>query len=167
MSEYGEVRKLVADDCINDFDCGVDELNQFLKRYALFGQQSNSAQTYVVHHNKMVVGYYSLAVGGVSPDAAPKRIIKGLARHAVPVMILARLAVDRTHQNQGLGSALLKNALLRTAQAAEVAGIRAVLVHAKDEDACQWYQQWEFELSPTDNHHLFLLMKDLIKLLGT
>jgi predicted N-acetyltransferase YhbS len=76
-------------------------------------------------------------------------------------MILARLAVDVSHQRQGLGQALLKDALLRTSQAADIAGIRALLVHAKDESARQWYMNWEFEPSATDPFHLFLLLKDL------
>jgi GNAT superfamily N-acetyltransferase len=85
---------------------------------------------------------------------------KGLARHPVPVMILARLAVDKD-QRKGLGQALLKDALLRTAQAADIAGIRCLLVHAKDDAARQWYESWEFEPSPTDPYHLFLMLKDL------
>ena len=76
-------------------------------------------------------------------------------------MILARLAVDLAHQGAGLGKGLLKDALLRTAQAWEIAGIRALLVHAKDESARQWYLSWEFEPSPSDQFHLFLLMKDI------
>ncbi|MBT3309707.1 MAG: GNAT family N-acetyltransferase [Gammaproteobacteria bacterium] len=80
-------------------------------------------------------------------------------------MILARLAVDTEYQNVGLGNALLKDALLRTAQAADLAGIRVLLIHAKD-DAKRWYQSWEFEESMTDHHHLFLLTKDLKALCG-
>lgn len=76
-------------------------------------------------------------------------------------MILARLAVDRMHQGKGLGRALLKDALLRTLQAADIAGIRTVLVHVKDEAARQWYESWEFETSPTDPFHLYLMIKDL------
>jgi predicted N-acetyltransferase YhbS len=81
-------------------------------------------------------------------------------------MILARLAVDTEHQRQGLGQALLKDALLRTAQAAEIAGIRCLLVHAKDNEAKQWYMSWEFEPSPTDPYHLYLMLKDLKHLLA-
>jgi GNAT superfamily N-acetyltransferase len=81
-------------------------------------------------------------------------------------MILARLAVDQSHQRKGLGQALLKDALFRTAQAADIAGVRALLVHAKDEAARQWYESWEFEPSPTDSFHLFLLLKDIKALLG-
>jgi predicted N-acetyltransferase YhbS len=88
-------------------------------------------------------------------------VIKGIPQHPVPVMLLARLAVDVQHQRVGLGKALLKNALLRTAQAADIAGIRALLVHAKDESARQWYLNWEFEPSASDPFHLFLLTKDL------
>lgn len=81
-------------------------------------------------------------------------------------MILARLAVDQDHQGQGLGKALLKDALLRTAQAADIAGIRCLLVHAKDEAARRWYGSWEFEPGPTDPCHLFLMLKDLKALLA-
>jgi GNAT superfamily N-acetyltransferase len=79
-------------------------------------------------------------------------------------MLLARLAVDRTYQGVGLGQALLKDALHRTAQAADIAGIRALVVHAKDEQARQWYEQFNFDPSPTDPLHLFLLMKDVQRL---
>lgn len=158
---FEPIRKLDASDGADDFDCGQSALNQFLQRYALVNQKDSSALTYVCCRNSAVVGFYSLAVGCVDPEIAPPRVTKGLARHSVPVMILARLAVDLAHQRQGLGRALLKDALLRTAQAAEIAGIRALLVHAKDEAARQWYESWEFAPSPTDPFHLFLLLKDL------
>ncbi len=114
---------------------------------------------------RRMVGFYSLVVGSVDPQATPSRVMKGLARHPVPVMILARLAVDKEHQRKSLGQALLKDALLRTAQAADIAGIRCLLVHAKDDMARQWYETWEFEPSPTDSYHLFLMLKDLKNLL--
>lgn len=163
---YDPVRKLTPADQVEAFDCGQSALNQFLQRYALLNQQANSAQTYVCCQGRVVVGFYSLAVGSVEPGSAPSRVLKGLARHPVPVMILARLAVDLGHQGKGLGRALLKDALLRTAQAADIAGIRCLLVHAKDDVARQWYLSWEFEPSPTDPYHLFLMLKDLKALLG-
>lgn len=162
---YSPVRKLAATYLVEAFDCGQIALNQFLQRHALVNQKANSAQTYVGCHADTVVGFYSLAVGSVTPQAAPTRVMKGLARHPVPVMILARLAVDSTHQGKGLGQALLRDALLRTAQAADIAGIRCLLVHAKDDAARRWYASWEFEPSPTDPYHLFLLLKDLKNLL--
>lgn len=160
---YSSVRKLFVTDRVDVFDCGQAALNQFLQRYALVNQKAGSAQTYVCCHasTDTVVGFYSLAVGSVDRDLAPPRVVKGLARHPVPVMILARLAVDSAHQRKGIGQALLKDALLRTAQAADIAGIRCLLVHAKDDAARQWYESWEFEPSPTDPYHLFLLLKDL------
>lgn len=151
---------------MDGFDCGQAALNQFLQRYALVSQKANSAQTYVCCQGDVVVGFYSLVVGSADPQTAPSRVMKGLARHPVPVMILARLAVDKEHQRKSLGKALLKDALLRTAQAAEIAGIRSLLVHAKDDIARQWYESWEFEPSPTDPYHLFLMLKDLKNLLA-
>ncbi len=165
-SPYAPVRKLAATDRVDAFDCSQASLNQFLQRYALVNQKANSAQTYVCCQDNVVVGFYSLAVGSVDPESAPSRVMKGLARHPVPVMILARLAVDREHQRKGLGQALLKDALLRTAQAADIAGIRCLLVHAKDDTARRWYESWEFEPSPTDPYHLFLMLKDLNSLLS-
>lgn len=87
--------------------------------------------------------------------------MKGLAKHPVPVMILARLAVDVRHRKKGIGPALLKDALLRTVQAADLAGIRCLLVHAKDDKAKQWYAHFDFEVSPTDPYQLMLLLKDI------
>ena len=165
-SAYSPVRKLAALDQVDAFDCALAALNQFLQRHALVNQKANSAQTYVCCHNDVVVGFYSLVLGSVDPEAAPSRVMKGRARHPVPVMILARLAVDKAHQRKGLGRALLKDALLRTAQAADIAGIRCLLVHAKDDAARQWYESWEFEPSSTDPYHLFLMLKDLRKMLN-
>ena len=158
---YTAIRKLAASDRTEGFDCGQPALNQFLQRYALVNQKAHSAQTYVCCQQDVVVGFYSLSVGSVQPQVAPQRVMQGMARHPVPVMLLARLAIDLAHQRQGLGRALLRDALLRTAQAADIAGIRYLLVHAKDGAARRWYEGWEFEPSPTDPYHLFLLLKDL------
>ncbi|MBK1617729.1 GNAT family N-acetyltransferase [Lamprobacter modestohalophilus] len=163
---YDPIRKLNAADEVEDFGCGQPALDQFLQRYALLNQRAQSAQTYVCCRAGRVVGFYSLAVGSVDPGEVPIRVIKGLARHPVPVMILARLAVDRSCQGQGLGRALLKDVLLRTAQAADIAGLRCLLVHAKDAAARRWYERWNFEPSPSDRHHLFLLTKDIKALLS-
>lgn len=158
-----QVHRLSSADVTDAFDCGQDDLNRFLKRFALANQAANAAQTYVTCRGNRVVGYYSLAVGSVQREDSPSRIVKDMARHPIPVMILARLAVDLSDQGSGIGKALLKDALLRTADAADIAGIRALAVHAKDEDARRWYEQFDFEPSPTDPLHLFLLLKDLKK----
>jgi GNAT superfamily N-acetyltransferase len=165
-SAYAPVRKLLATDQVDAFDCGQAALSQFLQRYALVNQKANSAQTYVCCQGDVVVGFYSLAVGSVDPEGAPSRVMSGLTRHPVPLMIMARLAVDKEHQRKGLGQALLKDGLLRTAQAADIAGIRSLLVHANDDVARLWYESWEFEPSPTDPYHLFLMLKDLKSMLS-
>ena len=166
MSRLESIRKLSAADAVETFDCGQAALNQFLQRHALNNQRANSAQTYVCCADGAVLGFFSLSVGSAEHLSAPERVTKGLARHPVPVMILARLAVDQTFQGQGLGRALLKDALRRTLLAADIAGIRAVIVHAKDDAARQWYQKFDFKPSPTDPFHLFLVLKDLKALLG-
>lgn len=158
---YDPIRKLQASEQTDSFDCGQPALNQYLQRFALGNQKANSSQTYVSCCEGRVAGFYSLAVGSVEPGAAAPRVIKGMPQHPVPVMLLARLAVDVEHKGIGLGQALLKDALIRTARAADIAGIRALLVHAKDEAARNWYLQWEFDPSVTDPLHLFLLMKDI------
>ena len=163
---YEPIHKLTVQDSVETFDCGHPALNQFLQRYALVNQKSGSAQTYVCCKDGEVAAFYSLTVGGVEHEKAPDRVVKGLARHPVPVMILARLAVDKTHQRKGLGPALLKDALLRTLQVSDIVGIRALLVHAKDTTARKWYEQWEFEPSPTNPFHLFLMLKDLKEIVG-
>ncbi len=162
----GALRKLAPSDAVDAFDCGQSALNQFLQRQALNSQRANSAQTYVCCDGINVVAYYSLVVGSVAHADAPQRIAQGLGHHPGPVMLLARLAVDQQHQGQGLGSALLKDALRRTVAAADIAGLRALLVHAKDDAAQQWYQAFDFKSSPTDRYHLYLMLKDLKLILG-
>ena len=155
------IRKLASSDNTSAFDCGNLALNHFLQRFALTNQAANSAQTYVSCQDDAVAGFFSLTVGSVSPEDAAARVLKGMARHPVPVMILARLAVDLNHQGSGLGAALLKNALTRTAQAAEIAGIRALLVHSKDDAARNWYLNFGFEPSQTNPLRLFMLLKNI------
>lgn len=152
---------------VSRFDCGGHEpLNDWLKRFALTNQKNESARTYVVHRNRLVVGYYSISAGSVSVEEAPARIAKGLVWHPIPVILLARLAVDKDEKGTGLGKALLKDALLRIAQAADIVGARAVLVHAIDEPAKKFYLHFDFEPSPIHELQLMLLMKDLRKSLG-
>jgi GNAT superfamily N-acetyltransferase len=152
---------------VSRFDCGGHEsLNDWLRRFALANQKNDSARTYAVHRAGFVVGYYSVAAGSVSVEEAPGRIAKGLARHPIPVILLARLAVDRAERGTGLGKALLKDALSRIAVAAEVVGARAVLVHAIDDKAKKFYLHFGFEPSLIHEMQLMLLMKDLRKALS-
>ncbi len=146
---------------VSGFDCGATPLNDYLRKYAWQNQQNRSARTYVVLRADRVVGYYSLAAASVQREEATARVTKGLAKHPIPVVLLARLAVDQAEKGKGLGAALLKDALLRSLQAADIIGCRAVLVHAKDQGAQAFYRKFGFESSPIDEFHLFLLMKDI------
>jgi GNAT superfamily N-acetyltransferase len=119
----------------------------------------------VVHRTLTVVGYYSLAPGSVSRKAATARAGRS-APEPIPVILLARLAVDQREQGQGLGAALLKDALRRAYAGAEIIGGRAVLVHAIHAEAARFYEKYGFESCPGIELHLMLLMKDLRASLG-
>jgi GNAT superfamily N-acetyltransferase len=153
--------KLTKDHNLSSFDCGKASLNDWLKRFALINQQSDTARTYVIQIGGRVVAYYSLAAGSVRKEESPSRIAKGLASHPIGVILLARLAVDRTEQGKGLGKVLLGDALTRCLEAADTIGARAILVHALDEEAAAFYRRFGFEPSPLDPNQLMLLMKDL------
>jgi GNAT superfamily N-acetyltransferase len=166
VSAYGTIEKLRREHELDSFDCGKEDLNRFLKRQAWNRQQAHSAQTYVLAKELAVVGYYSLAAGSVTHAEATDRAKKGLARHPIPVILLARLAIDVSLQGKKIGPALLKDALLRAASAADTIGARAVLVHAKDDDAKGFYEHFNFEPSPSDPYQLMLIMKDLLRIVG-
>ncbi len=155
------VEKLQRNHAVDEFDCGREALNRFLLRYALQNQQAGASQTYVALADEAVVGYYTLVVGQVEHDAAPERLTKGLARHPVPIMLLARLAIATSWQGKGLGSGLLKDAMQRTLQAADIAGIRAFAVHAKDDEARAFYEHFGFTPLASDPYHLFRLLKNI------
>jgi GNAT superfamily N-acetyltransferase len=160
------IDKLQSTHQVDAFDCGQDSLNRYLKRYALLSQRADGAQTYVGICGDEIIGYYTLVVGHVAYEDAPGRLVKGLSRNAVPVMLLARLATALAWQEKGVGAGLLRDAMQRTSQAADIAGIRAFLVHAKDDNAKTFYEHFNFFPSPTDPYHLYLLMKDIRKIMS-
>ena len=148
---------------IAGFDCGKPSLNDWLLRHALQAQGSGSARTFVVTDNASVLGYYSLVVGQVEPMEATERIRKGMGQYPIspiPTMLLARLAVSTAAQGQGIGMGLLQDAIRRTLNVAEQAGIRALLTHPIDDDAARFYQRFGFEASPLGQGQLLLLLKD-------
>ena len=156
-----QIEKLHASHAVAEFDCGVDALNRFIRVHALNSQRAGSAQTYVAVVNDTVAGFHSLTVGDVLYQDAPERLAKGLPRHPVPVMIVARLAVERRSGGQGLGSGLLLDALRRTKMVSEIAGVRGVVVHAKDEAAAAFYRHFGFAEFPQKPLTLFRLLKDI------
>jgi GNAT superfamily N-acetyltransferase len=143
------------------FDCGRAPLNDFLIKYALQNQASGGARTYVLTRGKRVIGYYSLAPASVLPADAPTRVMKGQGRYPVPVILMARFALDMKEQKKGYGRVLFRDALRRALAGAEAIGGRAFLVHAKDEEARAYYERFGMEASPTNPLHLFLPFKDV------
>jgi len=140
------------------FDCGSPALNIYLRNYALQNQKRGIVRNYVTTHRggKIVVAYYSLVYASLDQQILPPKLVKGLGRYDIPVLLLARLAVDQREQGKGLGKALLKDGILRTMQAAEIAGLKALLVHAKDEAAADFYRTHGFEPIVGDPLKLFL-----------
>ncbi len=161
MREPLRIEKLRRDHPVDVFDCGREELNRFLIRFAVPNQQAGASQSYIGLSGDDVIGFNTLVVGQVSYEDAPERLTKGLARHPAPIMLLARLAVSVAWQGRGVGAGLLKDAMRRTLQAADIAGIRAFGVHAKDDEARTYYARFGFIASPSDPFHLFVLTKDL------
>jgi len=165
VTRYAPVEFLTSEHDRSAFDCGSVAQTDWLRRYALIAQQSDTARVYVVrpHDEQRVAGYYALAAGAVEASVAPARLRAGAGRHPIPVIILTRLGVDRRDQGHGLGSELVRDAFLQTAASAERIGVRALLIHAEAAEAVRFYTRLDpaFEPSPTDRLHLLLLMKDL------
>lgn len=166
MSPGRRIERLRRDHAVEAFDCGKPALKSYLVRHALQNQRAGGAVTYLALEGDEVAGFHSLAYGQVEYADAPERLTRGLAHHPVPVMLLTRLAVDRRFHGQGLGAGLLKDAMLRTLQAAEIAGLRAIIVHAKDDEARAFYEHFDFAPSPSDPHHLMVLLKEVRSLVG-
>lgn len=159
--------KLTPRHDLANFDCGAPELTEWLQRFALQNQYAGNASTYVARRVDRVVGYYALATCGVEKAQAPERIKKGGVPAHVPCLLLARLAVDRQEQGVGIGRGLFVDALRRALNVSEQVGVRALLIHARDGAARDFYlHHGEFESSPTDPLHLFLLLSHARKLQG-
>jgi GNAT superfamily N-acetyltransferase len=151
--------KLNSSHRIESFDSGNSQLDDWLKRRALKNELEWASRTYVLCTGKVVVAYYCLANGAVAQTSATGRVRRNMP-DPIPVMVIGRLAVVRHWQGKGIGRALLRDAILRTLQASEIAGIRAVLVHAISEDAKQFYEQCGFHASPADPMTLMVKVRD-------
>ena len=158
-AEIDAPEKLEPDHDVASFNSGTPLLDDWLRRRALPNQASGASRTYVIRAGKHVVGYYALAAGAVAPAEATGRTRRNMP-NPVPVMVIGRLAIDTGYQGRGLGRALLRDAVLRTMQAADIAGIRAMLVHAISEDAKLFYQRCGFQPSPLDPLTLMITMPD-------
>jgi len=145
----GAPEKLSPKHDLASFDSGESVVDEWLRRRSAQNETSGASRTYVVCAGRNVAGYYSLAVGAATHEQVPGRIRRNMP-DPVPVMILGRLAVDKAYQGKGIGTGLLKDAVLRTLQAAEIAGIRALLVHAISDAAKRFYEVYGFIASPID-----------------
>lgn len=142
-------RPLREDHDLSDFDSATPVLDEWLRRKAARNEHSGASRTYVVCEGNKVLAYYSLAAGAVAHNQTPGKVRRNMP-DPIPVMIIGRLAVDRSLQGQGVGRGLLRDAIIRTLNAAEIAGIRAILVHALDETAAVFYRRNGFVESPID-----------------
>lgn len=151
---------LHARHALDDFDCGKSALNDWLLHHARQAQGSGSARTFVVCDGERVAGYFGLTVGQIDTLEAPERVRRGIGRYPIPVVVLARLAVDVDYQGRGLGFGMLQDAIRRTLTIAEQAGIRALLTHPIDAEAEAFYRRFGFESTPVRDRQLILLLKD-------
>jgi GNAT superfamily N-acetyltransferase len=147
------------------FHCGISERDDWLQRRALTNEEAGASRTYVVRAAGRVVGFYALATGGVARAEATGRARRNMP-DLLPVMVIGRLAVDQAYQGRGLGAGLLRDAILRTLQAAAIGGIRAILVHAISEAARRFYERHGFLVSPIDPMTLMVTIPDARKALG-
>lgn len=162
-------RPLGPGDVVEGFGCGKSSLDDWLLRHARQAQAAGSARTFVVVDQaaggECVVGYYSLTVGQVEPERVPERMRKGMGRYPIPVILLARMAVDRRHHRQGIGAGMLRDAIERALAVSEQAGIRALMTHPIDAEAATFYLESGFSASPAGEEMLLLLLKDARRLL--
>lgn len=151
---------LVASHLLDGFECGVFALDDWLRRRALANQASSACRTFVVADQKRrVIGYYAIAAGAVLHQMATSAVRRNMP-DPVPVMVLARLAVDLRAQGMKLGASLLQDAVNRTVMISQNTGVRALLVHALHERAKEFYLHYGFQVSPM---HLLTLMLKLSK----
>lgn len=150
---------------LSGFDCGVDSLNDWLKRRARANHASGASRVYVSASGGRIAGFYALASGAVAAQEAPGKFRRNMP-DPIPVVVLGRLAVDRTFARQGLGRALVKDAALRMMQAAEAVGVRGMLVHALSQEAQGFYRAVGFDPSPLDAMTLMITLADLRKAMG-
>jgi GNAT superfamily N-acetyltransferase len=157
-------KKIQSDHNLVEFDSGEPVLDDWLRRRALRNESSGASRTYVICKRNRVIGYYTLAVGAVEVVKAPGKIKRNMPE-PIPVMVLGRLAIDQKYQGLGLGRALLRDAVLRIIQAADIVGVRAILVHALTGEAKKFYQHCGFLPSPIDPMTLMITVADAMNAL--
>jgi GNAT superfamily N-acetyltransferase len=163
--KIGSPENLSSSHDLSGFDSGEPLLDDWLRRRAERNEASGASRTYVVCVGKRVIGYYTLSAGAVAHAAAPGRIRRNMPE-PVPVMVLGRLAVDKDYHGQGVGTGLLRDAVLRTVLAAEIVGVRAILVHAISDTAKAFYEKYGFVASPVDPLTVMITVAEAARLIG-
>ncbi|AOY56543.1 GNAT family N-acetyltransferase [Candidatus Rhodoluna planktonica] len=155
-------RLLNATDQVDGFDSGSELIDAWFHKYSLIAQSAGTAKTFVVCTSEgEIAGFYSIATGQINHAEATERVCKGVGQHSIPVIVLARLAVDLRFQGFGVGAGLLKDCAIRVGNIREQVGVRALVTHAKDEDAAKFYSRFGFVESPIAERQMMILMKDL------
>jgi len=159
--ELPKLAPLTAEHDVSSFRCGKPELDKLLSDYALASQKADLARTWVLIDDHHVIGYFSLVMGHVRPEDAPPKLVRGVPRYPVGMVLLARLGVDSSAQGRGLGADLLAYALVLACRAGEVVAARLVAVDAIDEQAAAFYRRWGFLLVPDQPLKLYRRIKDI------
>lgn len=160
-SKIEQPSNIQSEHIVDSFNSGDEVLDQWLKKKAYKNDKLNASRTYVVCSDGVVIGYYCLSTGAINHAEAVKKATRNMP-DPIPVMVLGRLAVDQQWQRMGIGKGMLKDALLRTLQAAEIVGVKALVVHAKSEEAKVFYESLGFLKSPTKPLTVMLLLKDAV-----
>lgn len=161
-AKYDPTRPLRKSDDRKSFDCGAFPLNLYLSQYAHQNQKKDAARTYVVVNGEgKIAGYYTLVYGSVTVGETPEEISSGHGKYPVPIILIARLAVSIDDHGKGLGRSLVRDALVRSVGAADIAGLSAVVVDAKDAGAKAFYEKMGFIPGPEDEFQLFMKMSDV------
>lgn len=165
--DFPQPYRLRSADALNRFDCGNLGMSAWLKRHALQAQFADACKTFVINKDGEIIGYYSLKVGQIETSTASRRIAQGLGKYPIPIIILARLAVDLAYQSKGIGRVLLLDAIRRTLFISESVGVRALITHPIDASAAQFYSKFGFEPAPfLETRYLALLLKDARRLIN-
>jgi GNAT superfamily N-acetyltransferase len=164
VPRFSDPEPLGSGHVLSGFDCGEGSLNLWLERYARIASGAGSARTYVVTDSKQedrVVGYHALTVASIEHEDATARAVKGMPKHQIPAVLLARLAVDESVQGNGIGAFLLQDAMARAIAVSKEAGVRLLLAHALNAKARKFYEHFGFDPSPTDEMNLQIIIKDI------
>ena len=157
--------RLSADHDLTQFSCGEPSLDHWLRVRALQNEMSGASRTYVVCANSRVAGYYAIAAGAVAHTEATTRVKRNMP-DPVPVILIGRLATDSSFQGRGIGADLLRDAVLRTLRAAEIAGIRAILVSAISESAKRFYEKYGLISSSAKPQTLMITLTEAARVLA-